>query len=148
MSAFIHDRRALRRTAAGLCGVMAAIYVAIAAGATSIEPTEEMSLVGFGIGAASIFGVGAGLLLRFDNRLLWAVGAAMQLMIGAMYLAVSTDRTPSFEAWGLGLRVLQVPLFVILLSLALRSTRPADDVAEPAESTRRDEPTTVPSAGA
>lgn len=104
---------------------MAAVYLAIAAGVTSIEPTEEMSLVAFGVGAASIFLIGAALLLAVDNRVLWAVGAAMQLMIGAMYVAVSTDRAPTFEVWGITLRVLQIPLFALLVVLAVRSARPA-----------------------
>lgn len=123
MSAFIRHRRALRRTAAGLCAVIAAVYLAIAAGASGIEPGEEMSLVAFGVGAASIFGVGAILLATLDHRVLWAVGGAVQLGIGAMYVAVSTDRTPAFEAWGLGLRALQIPLLVVLVLLAVRPTR-------------------------
>jgi len=127
MSAFVHNRRAIRRTAAGLCGVIAIVYLAIAADATSIEATEEISLVVFGVGAASIFLVGAALLLTLDRRLLWAAGAALQLMIGAMYVAVSSDRTPAFEAWGIGLRVLQVPLLVLLVLLAVRSVRPEED---------------------
>lgn len=130
MSAFVRNRRAMRRVAAGLCGAIAAVYLAIAAGLSSIDPSEEMSLVAFGVGAASIFLVGAVLLLMFDRRLLWAAGAALQLMVGAMYLVVSADRTPAFEAWGLGLRVLQVPLLVLLVVLAVRSDRPVDDLSQ------------------
>jgi hypothetical protein len=126
MSAFMHDRRVMRRTAAGLCGVIAAVYLAIAPGASSMESTEEMSLVGFGVGAASIFLIGAALLLTLDRRPLWAAGAALQLMIVAMYVAVSADRTPAFEAWGIGIRVLQVPLLVHLVLLAVRAARPVE----------------------
>lgn len=128
MSTVMRNRRVMRRVAAGLCVVMAAVYLTIAAGGTSIEPSEEMSLAAFGIVSASIFLVGAGLLVALDRRPVWAAGAVLQLMIAAMYLAVSTERTPAFEAWGLGLRVLQVPLFVLLVLLAVR---PIDDVAEP-----------------
>lgn len=126
MPTFLRDRRVMRRGAAGLCGVIAAVYLAIAAGATSIEPNEEMSLATFGVGAASIYLVGAALLLAFDNRVLWGLGAMMQLMIAAMYLAVSSDRSPAFEAWGIGLRVLQIPLFALLVLLAVRAVRPSE----------------------
>lgn len=127
MPTVMRNRRAMRRIAAGLCGVMAAVYLAIGAGATSIEPSEEMSLAAFGVVAATIFLVGGGLLLALDRRLVWAVGAALQLMIAAMYVAVSAERAPAFEAWGLGLRVLQVPLFVLLVILAVR---PVDAAGE------------------
>jgi peptidoglycan/LPS O-acetylase OafA/YrhL len=133
MPAFSSNRRAMRRTAAGICGVVAAIYLAIAAGATSIEPSDDMDLVVFGVGAASIFLVGAALLMTQDRRPLWAAGAVLQLMIGGMYLVVSSDRTPAFEVWGLGLRVLQVPLLVLLVLLAVR---PVEDAAGRDASTR------------
>jgi len=132
MPAFSSNRRAMRRTAAGICVVVAAIYLAIAAELTSIGPSDEMDLVVFGVGAAAIFLVGAALLLTQDRRPLWAAGAALQLMIGAMYLAVSSDRVPAFEVWGLGLRVLQVPLLVLLVLLAVR---PVEDAAERGAST-------------
>lgn len=123
------DRRAIRRAAAAICGVMVAVYAAIGLGATSIEPSEEMSLLTFGLGAASIFVIGAVLLLVLDVRLLWAAGAAVQLGIAGMYVAVSADRTPAFEAWGVGLRVLQVPLFILLVLLAVRPVGDTDDAA-------------------
>lgn len=141
MSTVMCHRRRMRRVAAGLCGVMAAVYLAIAAGATSIEPSEEMSLAAFGIVSASIFVVGSGLLLTLDRRPVWAAGAVLQLMIAAMYVAVSAERTPAFEAWGLGLRVLQVPLFVLLVVLAVR---PVDAPDERGPTT---EPATMSSAG-
>lgn len=126
MSTLADDRRLLRRCAAGLCLVMAAVYLLIAAGVSGIESTEEMSIVTFGVGAASIFVVGAVLLLALDNRVLWGLGAAMQVMMAVMYLAVSSDRSPAFEAWGIGLRVLQLVLFVLLVLLTVRHARPAE----------------------
>ncbi|MCC5952874.1 MAG: hypothetical protein JJU45_12360 [Acidimicrobiia bacterium] len=123
MSEFFRNRHALRRTAAAICGMMAAGYLAIAAGVAGMESTEDMNIVVFGIGAASIFLVGAALLLALDKRPLWAFGAVMQVMIAAMYLAVSSDRDPAFEAWGIGLRVLQVLLLVLLVLLAVRPVR-------------------------
>lgn len=126
MSTFLRDRRAMRRAAAGLCAVIAFVYLAIGAGLTSIEPNEEMSLVVFGVGAASIFVVGALLLLTLDIRALWAAGVMVQLMIAAMYVTVSADRTPAFEGWGIGIRVAQVPLLVLLVILAVRPTDPGD----------------------
>lgn len=130
MSTVPTTRRSMRVVAAGICGVIAAGYLAIAAGLTSIEPSEDMDIVVFGVGAAAIFLIGAALLLTQDRRPLWAAGAALQIMIAAMYLAVSSDRTPAFEAWGLGLRVLQVPLLVLLVLLAVRSPHPAADAGK------------------
>ncbi len=135
MPAVSSNRRTMRRIAAGICVVVAAIYLAIAAELTSIGPSDEMDLVVFGVGAAAIFLVGAALLLTQDRRPLWAAGAALQLMIGAMYLAVSGDRVPAFEVWGLGLRVLQVPLVVLLVLLAMRPVEPVEDAAERGAST-------------
>ena len=147
MSAASSNRRAMRRTAAGICVVIAAIYLAIAAGVTSIEPSDDMDLVVFGVGSASIFLLGAVLLLTQDRRPLWAAGAVLQLLIGGMYLAVSGDRIPAFEVWGLGLRVLQVPLLVLLVLLAIRPVQPVEDAADRAASTGAAVDPDTPSAG-
>ena len=36
------------------------------------------------------------------------------------YIAVAPDRTPAFEPWGITLRIVQVPLLIALLYLAVR----------------------------
>jgi hypothetical protein len=119
-------RWTLRRAAAALCGVIAAIYVLIGFEVvTVVEETDEPAdMVVFGLGAASIFAVGAVLLVTVDRRMVWFAGAALQVMIIAMYVSVGAERTPAFEAWGLTLRVMQLVLLAALVHLA---TRPRGD---------------------
>lgn len=131
------SRLRLRRLAALLCAAIAAVYVLI--GLEVVHVAEESDAGGdirvFGFGAAAIFLVGMVLLLRTDRRVVWGLGALLQLMIVGMYLAVSAEREPAFEAWGLGLRVPQLLLFGLLAYLAVRPSR--------TESEQRVDPTVV-----
>jgi hypothetical protein len=122
-------RWAVRRAAAGLCGVIAAVYVLIGLEVVTVveETEEEVDMVVFGLGAASIFLVGAALLLTVDRRAVWFAGAALQVMVIAMYISVGAERTPAFEAWGISLRVMQLVLLAALVYLA---SRPLDDRAQ------------------
>lgn len=126
-----------RHLAAALCAGIAAVYVLIGlevvhAGEQVDEAGEAADIRVFGFGAAAIFLVGMALLLAFDRRVLWGIGAVLQAAIIAMYVAVGPDREPSFEAWGLGLRVPQLLLLGILVLLALRpSEREAERVVDP-----------------
>lgn len=114
----------LRRVGAALAASMAAVYLLIAAGVVTVGESRsgsdqgEMDMVTFGVGAATIFLVGAALLLLVDRRVLWMVGSLLQLLVIGMYLAVSVDREPAFELWGVGLRVVQVALLGVLVVLA------------------------------
>jgi hypothetical protein len=119
------QRRLARQVGAALAGVMALVYYLVGAGVITVaEAVEgEMDIVVFGVGAGTIFLVGAALLLTVDRRPVWAVGAVLQVLIMAMYLAVSADRTPAFEAWGIGLRLVQVVLLAVLVYLAVTPSR-------------------------
>lgn len=114
-------RRRMRMVGAACALAMAAIYVAIGLGlvvpGTSLD-RGAADMLEFGLGAASMFLLGAGLLLLTDRRWLWAVGALLQVAVIAMYIGVAPSRTPSFETWGLLLRALQIPLLVVLVWLA------------------------------
>lgn len=125
-------RWTIRRAAAALCGVIAAVYVLIGLEVVTVveETEEEVDMVVFGLGAASLFLVGAVLLLAVDRRAVWFAGAALQVMVIAMYISVGAERTPAFEAWGISLRVMQLVLLAALVYLA---TRPrVEQVPEPA----------------
>jgi uncharacterized protein len=129
------SRSSLRRLAAALCAGIAGVYVLI--GLEVVQVGEQADGSGdirvFGFGAAAIFLVGMALLLRTDRRLLWGIGAALQVMIIAMYLAVSVDREPAFEAWGVALRAPQLVLLGLLVYLALRPTEAqAEEVVDQA----------------
>jgi hypothetical protein len=105
----------LRRLAAGTTGLMAVIYLLIFAGILSIgeATTGDLGI----LGVAGLVFVGMSLLLCFvDRPLVVGAVAAVQVPVFAMYLAIAPERDPSFELWGVSLRVLQVVLVVLLLS--------------------------------
>ena len=81
--------------------------------------------LGFALPAAGAYLLGAGLLWWFDRRWLWVAGALLQVLVIAMYFAVAPQRDPTFEVWGLIIRVLQFGLLATLTYLVLRPiTRP------------------------
>jgi hypothetical protein len=112
----------LRRSAAGVTGLMALIYLLIFAGPLSIGEATSGDL---GIlGVAGLVFAGMALLLWFvDKRWVLAAVAAFQVPIFAMYLAIAPERDPSFELWGVSLRVLQVVVVGLLLTLLVRRFR-------------------------
>jgi hypothetical protein len=123
------NRRTIRLGAAGLAGAMAIIYFLIGAGVLDVgraNGADAGFLVVFGASAGGAFLLGAVLLLAFDRRWLWILGTALQVFVMVGYLAISADRTPAFEIWGITLRVIQVPLLAALVYLAIR---PADEHA-------------------
>ncbi len=115
-------RRTIRYGAAAIAIVMAAIYLLIGFEVLRVvnEQPAGTDLFGFGAGAAALFGIGAILLVGLDRRPLWVVGAILQVLVAALYVAVAPSRQPSFEVWGITLRILQIPLFAALVYLALR----------------------------
>jgi cytochrome c biogenesis protein CcdA len=122
-------RRRLRWVAAALCAAVASVYYMIGAGVITVaEATEDqVDLVVFGVGAGTIFALGAVLLLITDHRALWAAGAVLQVGIVAMYLNVASQRTPTFEAWGISLRLAQLVILGLLAYLAIRPRHGRDE---------------------
>lgn len=125
MNALSLRRRNIRYVAAALAATIALIYFLIGAGViTVVTPVAgDNSMVVFGASAGTAFLLGAALLFAFDRQMLWIVGAVLQLLVVWGYVAVAPDRTPSFEAWGISLRILQIPLIASLVYLALPSGR-------------------------
>ncbi len=114
-------RHRVRLLAAGLAAVTALMYALIGAGVlTVVEQAgpDAPSLLTFGLGAGAMFGLGAALLVLFDQRALWAVGAGLQIGVILMYIAVAPQRTPQYEVWGLTIKALQAVLLGALLYLA------------------------------
>ncbi len=113
-------RRTIRYGGAAIAIAMAAIYVLIGLNVLRVVDAQGgTDLLGFGAAAAALFGTGAVLLLLLDRRPLWVIGAILQVLVAAMYVAVAPSREPSFEVWGITLRILQIPLFAALVYLAL-----------------------------
>jgi len=118
-----HRRLTIRHVAAFLAAATATIYLLIGLSIVHVveipageDPNVQLY---FGLPAALAYAFGAGLLLVTDRRWLWVLGAVLQVMVIAMYLAVSTTREPAFEGWGITLRVLQALLLGALLYLAV-----------------------------
>jgi hypothetical protein len=74
----------------------------------------------FGLITGAVFLVGALVLLFFDNRVLWGLGALAQALIIFTYFNLAPEREPHYEAWGIVIRVIQVLLLGALVYLAIR----------------------------
>jgi len=121
---FAGSRRTQVRVAGGaIAATMAGIYVLIGLGVLDAgRPTEAQraEMLFFGLSAGAMFLLGAILLLATDRRRLWVVGAVLQVLVVLAYISVAPTRTPHYEVWGITLRLLQVPLFLALVYLAVR----------------------------
>jgi hypothetical protein len=112
----------MRFVAAGVAGVVAVLYLLI--GFDVITVVEDQAAVG----AAPVFMAGvlfaalAVLVLVTPSRPVLVAGAALQVVVLVMYLVVSSERIPAFEAWGVGLKALQAGLLVALVSMLVRQS--------------------------
>jgi hypothetical protein len=115
-------RREVRLGAAALAAAMAVIYFLIGLGFLRVVDVveDDTSMLFFGLPAGAVFLVGAVLLVTQDRRVLWVAGVALQVFVIWGYFAVAPSRTPSYEVWGIMLRIIQVPLTLALVYLALR----------------------------
>lgn len=116
-------RQTIRYWAALLAGATAAMYFLIGFCVVSVIEAPCADQV-FGTYAAVAYVLGMVLLLTFDNRLLWGLGAALQVMVIFMYFNLAAQRVPAYEVWGILLRVVQVVLLLALVYLAIRPTTP------------------------
>jgi hypothetical protein len=112
----------LAHVAAGLAAAMAALYLAIFAGVLSVGRAEPGELGVLGM-AGAVFAVIAALLWTVHRWWLWLAVGLLQLPIVAMYVAIAPERDPSFEVWGLTIRVLQAALVAVLVTLVARAFR-------------------------
>jgi hypothetical protein len=101
---------------------IAALYLLIFAGVLSVGRAEAGDLGILGV-AGGVFVVLAVALWRLTSRALWAGAAVLQVLLGVMYVAVAPERDPSFEVWGVLVRVLSLVLLGALVTLLLRARR-------------------------
>lgn len=115
------NRQTIRYGAAVIAVAMALIYFMIGLGLAKVvkDTPAGTDLFGFGVGAGLLFVATAAVILLIDRRVVWAIAAVLQVLIAAMYFAVAPTRDPSFEVWGITLRVLQLGLFAALVYLAM-----------------------------
>lgn len=85
---------------------------------------EAPDLLGFGLSAGIAFGLMAILLLLVDRRLVWIPAGLLSAVVIVAYFAMGSIRDPSYEAWGLLIKILQAIVVVATVYLAFRA-RPA-----------------------
>ena len=102
--------------AAGLAALIAMVYLLIGLRVLEvIKPTDDQPA--FGFVAAGFFLLLAVVLLAFRRRTVWVIAALIQPFIIFVYFNLASEREPSYELWGITLRVLQVPLVLALVYL-------------------------------
>ena len=132
-------RRTIRHVAAAASAVTAILYFAIGVGVLKVVDEVSAaapSMLAFGAPAGAAFLLGAVLLVAVDRRILWVLGAVLQVLVIVMYIAVSAQRTPPFETWGILIKILQAAILAALLYLILDT--PARDEAPLPPQTKRD----------
>lgn len=82
----------------------------------------------FGIYAGAAYVVGAVLLVSYERRLLWVLGAILQVFVIYTYFSLAPERTPAYEFWGILIRIAQVVILIALGYLAMQS--PPDEEAD------------------
>ncbi len=122
-------RRLIRYVAALLAAGTAVVYVLIGVGVVKVvndASADGAGLLPFGLLSGGAFMLGAILLTLFDRRILWIAGGLFQVFAIAMYFAVAPQRDPSFDPWGIGLKVVQGVLLVALVYLVVQRPRTMD----------------------
>ena len=118
-------RRTIRYIAAAASAATALLYFAIGAGVLTVVDEvspETPSMFEFGFMAGLPFVVGAVLLVAFDRRFLWVLGAVLQVGVIVMYIAIASQRTPPFETWGILIKVLQATILAALVYLVFETS--------------------------
>jgi len=120
------SRHTVRLIGAACAAVMAAIYYLIGLGLLNVgaaaDGSDASSMLVFGGLAGSAFLLGAILLVLFDRRWIWWLGLIFQLFVYFAYVQVSGIRNPPFEMWGISLRIIELPLTIVLVYLAVTPT--------------------------
>jgi hypothetical protein len=127
------SRRTVRNFAAAVAAVTALLYALIGVEVLAIVApgtNDEGDLLMFGLPAAGAFLVGALLLVLFDNRILWALGAILQVLVIVGYFVFAGIRTPQFELWGILIKISQLALLGALAWLVIRAPDEAMEASE------------------
>jgi flagellar biosynthesis protein FliR len=70
--------------------------------------------------AGAAYAFGTLLLLAFDKRAFWILGALLQVFVILTYFSVASQRTPAYEVWGILIRIAQLMLLIALVYLVFR----------------------------
>ncbi len=118
----------LQRLAAAVSLVVAAVYALIATDVITVLEDQATESPGPPLVAAGAFAILGLLLLVSARRVVLLSGVAIQVVSIVMYLLVGAERVPAFEAWGIGLKVVQLLLLAVFVGL-LRSRNRNRDAA-------------------
>lgn len=111
-------RRMIRYAAAGLAAVTAVLYLLI--GLHLITVLDGNADQTWGLAPAAAYALGAALLVGYDRRLVWILGALLQVFVIYTYFNLAAQRSPAYEVWGIAIRVVQFSLLAVLAYLATR----------------------------
>jgi hypothetical protein len=113
----------LRYTTAGVAGVIAVLYLLIGVEAITVVEDQAASDPAPVFIAGGLFAVLAVLLLVTTSRVTLVSGVLLQVVVLGMYMVVAGERTPAYEAWGLGMKAAQFGLLIALLTMLVRRSR-------------------------
>ncbi len=119
----VHPDQRPTQVASIVAGVIALLYLLLAAGVLDLGAADRGELGIIGVAGALHLLLAVLLWLRPWRWLLAAV-LVLQLVMAAMYVAIAPERAPSYEVWGLTIRGLS-GLLVVALVLALIAGRRA-----------------------
>jgi hypothetical protein len=114
----------MRFVAAGVAGLVAVLYLLIGFGVITVVQDQAEAGAAPVVVAGVLFAALAVLLLITSSRQVFIAGAVLQVVVLVMYLVVSAERVPAFEAWGLGIKALQAGLLAAFVTMRLRRPRP------------------------
>ncbi len=100
-----------------LTGACALVYFAIGLGLIYRQEPDGVQLWLFGFSAAVAFALGVALMLLRPGRVVWVLGAVFMVFVIVAYVVVAPRRDPSFEIWGISLKVAQAAILAALLGL-------------------------------
>jgi hypothetical protein len=113
----------MRFVAAGVAGLVAVLYLLIGFDVITVVQDQAEAGAAPVVIAGVLFAALAVLLLSTSSQRVLIAGAVLQVVVLLMYLVVSAERVPAFEAWGLGIKALQVGLLAAFVAMLMRQTR-------------------------
>jgi hypothetical protein len=133
----------VRYVAAAISCAAAMVYVLIAADVVTVMQEQADEAPVPPVVAAVLLAAVAGLLVRSDRRGVLIGAISVQAFLIVFYFVVAIERVPAFEAWGIGLKLAQGIVLVLLTWLLMTSAtsdgeRSEDTPVEPRSTVRSD----------
>jgi len=110
-------RRVIRYFAAVVSGLTAVVYFLI--GFRVISVLDANADQSWGLFAGVAYAIGTLLLLAFDRRIVWILGAFLQVFVIYTYFNLAGNRSPAYEVWGILIRIAQAMILIALAYLML-----------------------------